>query len=109
MIPSLVSLLENNTTFVRHDWGSLEKIEADISIVLKNKFVSERNDVELLITSEDAVAISEDFTAVSPEVMVSIKQALDKKQKEVERMRLEKDDLKRQLELLKEQMEDRIQ
>ena len=43
MLPSLVTLLENNTTFVKQDWNGVEKIEADISVELKHKFVSERN------------------------------------------------------------------
>jgi len=104
MLPSLVSLLENNATFVKQDWSTLERVDADISVELKHKFVSERNETELLITSEDAVAISEDFTAVSPEVMVSIKKTLENKNKEVEKMRRERDDYKRRLELLEEEV-----
>jgi hypothetical protein len=104
MLPSLVSLLENNATFIKQDWSTIEKLEADISVELKSKFTSERDGMELVITSEDAVAISEDFTAVSPEVVVSIKKALESKQKEVAKMRRERDDYKRRLELLEEEL-----
>jgi len=104
MLPSLVSLLEKNAIFINQGWNEINRIEADISVELKHKFLSSNNDRDLLITSEDAVAISEDFTAVSPEVMVSIKKTLENKNKEVEKMRRERDDYKRRLELLEEEV-----
>lgn len=104
MLPSLISLLENNATFITQGWNEITKAEADISVELRNKFTSSNNCIDLVIASEGAVDISEDFTAVSPEALVSIKQRLDEKQKEVDRMKRERDDYRIRLELLEEQV-----
>ena len=106
MLASLVNLFENNATFVKQDWSSLEEVDPSITVELKDKFVSERGELELLITNENAVHVSEDFTALTPEVLVSYKKRLDYYQKDMERMKYERDDYKRKLEMLQEKFDE---
>ncbi len=105
MLPSLVSLCENNLTAVEVGWNESKIVKPKITVELTSVFQTSRNETEIVIKTEESIAVSEDFTALTPEVFISAKEALARKETEVTRLRRELDALKLENEGLREDVE----
>ena len=89
MLPSLVSLFENNAIFINNGWSEIKTVTPEIVIKLTDKFVSERHDIELLITTEHPAAVSVDFARLSADAFISCKKQIEGAKKELDRVRNE--------------------
>jgi hypothetical protein len=99
-IPALVGMLENNATFIKKSYGTLETCKPDMKIHLGEKISVEgyQSESELVVVVPESDEILDgSFVLASPAVFVSNQKGIEKKDAEIKRLRAELEHVKQQL------------
>jgi len=88
-LPTIIAMLENNATFIRHNWRDIDIVKPRMGITLGDTFeIKEPESAEVVIQPRSEI-LDESFMIASPAVLISNKAAIARKDAEIDKLRKE--------------------
>lgn len=104
-LPALVSMLEQNTTFIKKAWKELSLLKPEMTIILGNTYHIEDPDCCDIVINTEPHTIDESFVIATPEIFTSNMKTLAKKDEENKRLSTELSHLKNKLASVTEELD----